>query len=175
MSSLRALRGTVFSAARLARQNSTAVGPSSTEVAARRLGLPPDKLRALIAIYHDCDTFITAETLDAHIDEEFVSPEEVIYDHVTEYKATQYMDELRDRRLEPKFGSTRSDGASARYGSKSVNYRTTGERETRVRAALFGTSLRTRKMPGLEIVLEEQERVRRLLREEKEEEAAGKV
>ncbi|KAF6762748.1 hypothetical protein DFP72DRAFT_565951 [Ephemerocybe angulata] len=78
MSFSASLRRCAPSAARILRQEATfqnAVASSSTQAASKkqtrqtRSALPREKLRALVSLYHQADTFITQENLIEKINE----------------------------------------------------------------------------------------------------------
>ncbi|KAJ7095167.1 hypothetical protein B0H15DRAFT_775462 [Mycena belliarum] len=48
--------------------------PRAPEHSSPSVTLPPEKMRALIAMYHQTETFVTRENLEAKIDEAFTGP-----------------------------------------------------------------------------------------------------
>ncbi|KAJ7638603.1 hypothetical protein FB45DRAFT_903321 [Roridomyces roridus] len=50
---------------------------SASSSSPQPLNLSPEKMRALIAIYHQAETFITRENLEEKIDEAFTGPESI--------------------------------------------------------------------------------------------------
>ncbi|KIJ56531.1 hypothetical protein M422DRAFT_22695 [Sphaerobolus stellatus SS14] len=128
--------------------------------------IPPERLRALISLYHQSSKFITPETLEARIDEAFTNVINVGTQGTTLYTYEQLTSELESLRK----GKGRSTLSS--YNGTPLDYRVNASwseqiaRESTVGAALWGVQENGR--PGLETVLETSvlnEKEKRLLRE----------
>ncbi|KAG6812642.1 hypothetical protein H0H92_001592 [Tricholoma furcatifolium] len=111
--------------------------------------LPDDKLRALISLYHQADTFITKENLSDRIDAAFLSSSK--WQHYVTVDDLQ--GQLKQRRQSARIVDWQagmvSEGASGHSWSSALK-----GRELRVRQALFGLSGDQGNLPGLEAVKE---------------------
>ncbi|KAI0049595.1 hypothetical protein FA95DRAFT_1488803 [Auriscalpium vulgare] len=122
------------------RQMSTKSTPSFT--------LPPEKLRALVSLYHQSGQFVTPETLDSAIDHAFIEDGD---SHLFATLQMRYADmkaQTKDRGKLPKFGPPEELGYDGR-----LQVALQDERERRVAGvqdALYGTVGRVR--PGLELL-----------------------
>jgi hypothetical protein len=129
--------------------------------------LSPEKLRALVSLYHRSESFITRENLESAIDHAFLDQTEM--SGSSQYNEKHFLDlqnELNERRSYPKFGDTK--GASTGGGSYGFVPWSTGERsgrEVEVQSALYGTD--TTGAPGLELLQDEEERIQKAYLEEK--------
>jgi hypothetical protein len=127
---------------------------------ATKLNLPPEKLRALISLYHNSETFITEQSLDSAIDHAFVTAHSDMTHNTSEYTMLDLVDGVRRRRQLPKFGSATAEARmnfATDSGLWSSSDTTKNVRDTRTSAALLGVDPSGR--PGLEVVLEEEERI----------------
>jgi hypothetical protein len=61
------------------------------------VNLPPEKMRALIAMYHQADTFVTPENLDDKIADAFTRRPEVAVNESTTLSLSDFESLLRDR------------------------------------------------------------------------------
>ncbi|KAK7695651.1 hypothetical protein QCA50_000287 [Cerrena zonata] len=113
--------------------------------------LPPQKLRALVSLYHKSDKFITPETLDAEIDKEF--QEDIFHGAYTEYPYSRLREDLDKIRREPQVGRS---GLSANTDSEKWSDRSS-RRQKQVKTALYG--MEDDRRAGLEVLLEERERI----------------
>ena len=128
---------------------STSNTPASTSLP--KVSLAPEKLRALVSLYHKSDRFITPETLDKHIDAEFDSV--IFYGGVTECSYSRLHGDFITRKREPQLGRT---GLSANRGADRWSDMATA-RQRMVRAALYG--MEGERAAGAEVLLDERERL----------------
>jgi len=128
--------------------------------------LPPPKLRALISLYHQADSWVTPENLEKKIDEAFVQPESLALSSGREESMVSVSDMkgyIKLRRHAPKIAqwdSSLSDGESAiSQWSESGK----SKRDKKVVEALYGvtafdhsstTKTTLAFLPGLEVVQE---------------------
>ncbi|KDQ64827.1 hypothetical protein JAAARDRAFT_28469 [Jaapia argillacea MUCL 33604] len=115
--------------------------------------LPDKKMRALISLYHQADTFITLENLDEAIDRAFTGDDtRGIPDQPWEKAYRDLENEVWDRRSSSRVGDWQFADAGRRswHASSWSNSRT--EREGAVVDALYGLD---GNRPGLEILEEE--------------------
>ncbi|KAI0069048.1 hypothetical protein BV25DRAFT_1817986 [Artomyces pyxidatus] len=125
--------------------------------------LPPQKLRALISLYHESEGFITPENLDARIDLAFTDFESSSSVHKTHAGQLEMRSALSDRRRLPRYGAPED---SARLLSGSV----LDDRKARVDGvfdALYGTW--NAKRPGLELLQDTWGQVEQQLKDAKQE------
>jgi hypothetical protein len=125
--------------------------------------MTPAKLRALISLYHQADTFITPENLSQRIDEAFIptgkTPVQQGPDFVT---VKRLEDELERQRMEPKVMEPdmekKGNPSQTHGGSWSGRI---DAREGKVLEALYGVERgREEQMfPGLDVLMEERERL----------------
>ncbi|KIL69134.1 hypothetical protein M378DRAFT_157353 [Amanita muscaria Koide BX008] len=140
--------------------------------------LPPQKLRALISIYHQADTFITPENLSRRIDEAFIpslrDDKSLSLDMFPSSMAhfrelgmivpNQLRDALEEQRKAPKVMEPDKDvGSPGIYDSRNTGT-WSGERkgrERKVMEALYGVEGvgSVEVLPGLDVLLEERERM----------------
>ncbi|EMD37423.1 hypothetical protein CERSUDRAFT_94435 [Gelatoporia subvermispora B] len=134
--------------------------------------LPPEKLRALVSLYHQCDTFITPETLSDAIDDAFVYAKQrqrwglyrelssdqtaVVLRKMQEGDPTPIRPEWRVD-SEGKVQSTRSNEGSTMSKEQST-------RSKRVEDALYG--LAGDDHSGLELLETEKKRIMEYVRED---------
>ena len=124
------------------------------------------KLRALISLYHQADTFITPENLSQRIDEAFIpdagkTPVQQGPDFMT---VKRLEDELERQRMEPKVmePDTEKKGNPSPTHGGSWSGRVSA-REGKVLEALYGVERGrgNEMLPGLDVVMEERERLRK--------------
>lgn len=124
--------------------------------------LTPEKLRALISIYHSSANFITPQNLSAAIDDAFLDdPQKIDFD-IPEKTAIQLQSEMKARGLRPETGRWGSQG----WGANAPVWTTDTVREKQVRQALYGSEEAGK--PGLEILLEERKRIMQQIKEDSE-------
>jgi hypothetical protein len=134
-------------------------------------------MRALVSLYHQADSFITPETLSDAIDHAFFESR-TIMDSSSESREkshSQLRFELEERRIQPKLSGSVDDDAPSVYddyymsGTQSDWSARTPERVRKLKAALYGMDdSSSMPLPGYEVLVEEHERVQKLLREERE-------
>jgi hypothetical protein len=112
--------------------------------------LPPQKLRALVSLYHQSKTFITPENLDEAIDRAFVQPSSVrVYEgrRLVDWPSLRL--EVKERDRLPKFGLPET--LNSVLSMYEAGYHEERERRVeRVFDAMYGT-WETDK-PGLELL-----------------------
>lgn len=139
---------------RLASTQATTSSSSSSTTSSTSIpkpSLPPQKLRALVSLYHKSDTFLTPETLDAAIEKEFADV--IKHAAYTEYTYGRLREDLDRRRSEPEVGRS---GLSANVGTERWSDQSS-MREKLVKTALYG--LEDDNHAGLDVLLEERERI----------------
>lgn len=157
--------------------------PSSKHATRSRAAQPqvsPEKMRALISLYHQSKDFITPETLSVAIDDAFLEDQTVWgTGGKRERTEEQLHKELKDRRALPKLSTTgsvenRSPSSDPRdifspeqmhsdYSSWS-SYKP--ERDVQLKAALYGIEPSGDvPLPGLEVLEEEHDRIQRSLKD----------
>lgn len=136
-------------------------------------------MRALISLYHEAGTFITPGNLSAHIDHAFFEGYNT-WQTTTEKRDKSFVDlkrELDARRAMPKLST--DDAAESHLGSgegtsafslpKDTWSDNAPERVRLLKAALYGTEISSDvPVPGYEVLVEEHERVQKLLQEAQE-------
>ncbi|GJE84625.1 hypothetical protein PsYK624_007010 [Phanerochaete sordida] len=132
--------------------------------------LPEAKQRALIALYHQAETFITPENLEAEIDEEFIyRPLRHPGGLEREVLLRDLRSDLASRRMLPKVGDGKASMMHSRTQAQAADsYAWSGQkapRDIRVMNALLG--LEDVHKPGLEILEEEEERIQEHIRRDK--------
>ncbi|KAF9821428.1 hypothetical protein IEO21_00674 [Rhodonia placenta] len=146
------LRASLRRTASLRRRSSSSLSPKVT--------LPPAKMRSLVSLYHQAETFITPQNLSTVIDYEFIyrrqkitslrSDEDSFYD---------LQAELASRKIQPKIGEAnqaRTQSETSRDWSEKRS-----ERENKVVNALYGTD---GGRPGFDVLEEEADYIKDLLR-----------
>ncbi|KAH9951799.1 hypothetical protein B0H21DRAFT_191881 [Amylocystis lapponica] len=131
--------------------------------------LPPEKMRALVSLYHQTESFITPENLSQKIDEAFFDRPPLVRSPETSFQVLR--DELRTRQAKPKVGEADMGKAlpavdyemGERDGSWSEKR---GEREMKVLQTLFG--IEKSGTPALEVLEEEGWRMREHRRRDQE-------
>ena len=146
--------------------------------------LPPAKMRALISLYHQADTFITPKNLSQRIDEAFIpsiredsGQAYLMFTTRPVIKTKELKELLEGQRKAPRAtgpdrelkGGGMSDCRSTWSGQKK-------KRERKVIEALYGVEAERggQMLPGLEVLLEERSRLEKdLAVDEPEEEDRG--
>jgi hypothetical protein len=149
--------------ARYASPLSPLLRPSFTRCASSKAkrSLPPQKVRSLISLYHQSGDFITPANLSEKIDQVFTTNHYshansgVTFNHKGDLIVGLHARKSAPRIGEPNDASTQSDG------------RWTGmaARDREVQDALYGTH---RKLPGLDVLLDEEESIKTLTRDDKQ-------
>jgi hypothetical protein len=117
-------------------------------------GLPPERMRALIALYHQADSFITRENLSRRIDEAFLGLEtNPPFVGLQTLSPEELKKRVGTRRVEPLIGM-REDVNTWRTVGKTWSSHVS-PRALAVQAALYGTYEGGRELPGLETLEEE--------------------
>ncbi|RDB23232.1 hypothetical protein Hypma_009586 [Hypsizygus marmoreus] len=119
--------------------------------------LPDAKMRALIALYHQADNFITPENLSQRIDEAFVS--DTVESKLAFSRSNNPLKDLKnalaDQRRAPKIAEWDSESLMRTYHTNGVTWSTLRTaRELKVVEALYGVNA-TRvgdALPGLEVL-----------------------
>jgi len=126
--------------------------------------LPPEKMRALVDLYHQTDSFITPENLSDSIDLAFVLDAKRINSlygtHEVPYHRLKA--DLVSRNRQPKLGDSESGLPQSNAGETWSESRTM--RTRMVMNALYG--LEKGDMPGLELLEDEAERIQRQTQED---------
>ncbi|KAF8333329.1 hypothetical protein F5887DRAFT_935972 [Amanita rubescens] len=129
--------------------------------------MTPAKLRALISLYHQADTFITLENLSQRIDDAFVgplrhAPMDAVIQQQTDFMTLKRLEnELQRQRMEPKVMEPDMErGRNSSNNGVSWSGRT-GSRDEKVMEALYGVERGQdgQILPGLDVLLEERERL----------------
>ncbi|KAF7433288.1 hypothetical protein PC9H_005238 [Pleurotus ostreatus] len=136
--------------------------------------ISPDKMRALISLYHQSEHFITPENLLQRIDEEFCGNDKLAHTAVGTISYKDLQNELDLRRSAPKISQwRRRDGAHGVPGSMWSNFKNV--RESKVVEALYGTiDAGNISLPGLEVLEEEQAKERQSSEESTDEQETYK-
>jgi hypothetical protein len=116
--------------------------------------LSPEKLRALISLYHQTDTFITKENLSERIDQAFIQ-KDLKLELMTGIPGMKALkEEVQRRRAAPKFSEhdMETGQGPSRPGEEGTWSSNLTLREWKVVEALYGvdSSDMKRSMPGLE-------------------------
>lgn len=144
------------------------VSSKPRKVASHRT-LPTPKMRALISLYHQAETFVTPENLSQRIDEAFFP-----HDY-TQIRTTVHLKDLSnaltEQRAAPKISewdleATRSVAEGVEDGTWSS---IKAARELKVIEALYGVEAKKSILPGLEVLEESAGDIQRILRQELEE------
>jgi hypothetical protein len=139
--------------------------PNKPQTPPPGFALPPEKLRALVALYHQSESFVTLENLDEAIDRAFADAANV------RVFGTQRLDwptlrlEVKERERLSKFGLPETLGSALNMYEPGWE-----QREGRIEQvfdAMYGT-WRTNK-PGLELLQDTWEDVEERLKGEREE------
>jgi len=119
--------------------------------------LPPAKMRALISLYHQSESFITPENLSERIDHAFLSKDM----HVRAFTPNASLPDLRrsvkERRNAPRIGAWDDQSNLFSYRSEVGWSDTNSSREKSVIEALYGVYQSGK--PGLEVLEESGERI----------------
>ncbi|KAF5370088.1 hypothetical protein D9758_001269 [Tetrapyrgos nigripes] len=136
--------------------------------------LPPEKLRALISLYHQTDTFITKENLSDRIDEAFIRKDFRLDNAAGTPGMKALREEVQRRRAAPRFSEWEMERGQAptRPGDGGAWSTNLSLREWKVIEALYGvdSSAQNRTLPGLESLEEWEESDAERLEKVKEEE-----
>ncbi|CCM02827.1 uncharacterized protein FIBRA_04939 [Fibroporia radiculosa] len=126
--------------------------------------LPKNKMRALVSLYHEADSFIAPHRLLSEIDAAFL-PFDSVYNARTEEEPYKTIEsQARQRRALPKIGqSTVVAPVSEQQGRDWSEQRSGPERM--IIEALYGVD--GRGLPGLEALEEEHERIQEHLRRDR--------
>lgn len=123
--------------------------------------LPPQKLRALVSLYHQSKDFITPNNLDERIDAVFAHNTYTSNGGGNNFTSrNDLVNALKNRQAAPRIG----EPTSASMQSESYWQGMAG-RERQVLDALYGTDNRR---PGLDVLLDEEEKIKGFLRDDKE-------
>lgn len=147
----------------LARHSSTFPSSSSPSTPAPKpktptTQLPPEKMRALISLYHQSKDFISPANLSDKIDEVFAKD---FYANGTSFAGYLSLNfAMADRKAAPIIGNpqTREQVQSHRWSAGPA-----AKREQMVIDALYGVD---EDMPGLESLLDEEENIRKAYKED---------
>lgn len=130
----------------------------------------PDRMRALVELYHQTESFITHENLSKRIDDAFLgttdSPVLSTYSDETRRMLERKM---RDKQRKPRLAGVELDNAYSPGQEWSSSERS---RSGALRAALEGSSETFSSLPGLAMLEEESERIQGSIQEDKEMEDA---
>ncbi|KAI0802109.1 hypothetical protein BC629DRAFT_1438639 [Irpex lacteus] len=137
--------------------------------------LPPKKMRALVSLYHQAGDFITPESLDREIDYAFHDQRDILqaFSDRREKGYTELQLELSERRALPKLSSGVVERNVMDYQSSGISYDSSWsakqeERARQLKAALYGTEPSDEvPLPGYEVLVEDHERIQKLLKAEK--------
>ncbi|KAI0939524.1 hypothetical protein AcW1_004532 [Taiwanofungus camphoratus] len=125
--------------------------------------LSREKMRALVSLYHETETFITPQNLSEAIDRAFItepSKQSAVMSPETSYRVL--LDEMRMRKAQPKIG----EAPQARLSEDSEWSEGRRKRERTVLQALYG--IEGRGKPGLEVLEDEAERIESHLKRDHE-------
>ena len=124
--------------------------------------MTPEKLRALISIYHSSANFITPQNLSAAIDDAYLGHPEKIELDAPEKSSLQLQIEMKSRGLKQETGRWGNQG----WGANAPVWAAVNPRMKQVRQALYGTEEAGK--PGLDILLEERKRIMKQIKEDSE-------
>ncbi|KAL7282146.1 hypothetical protein PYCCODRAFT_876620 [Trametes coccinea BRFM310] len=157
-----------FSSRRAAPFSSSALSSSEPSSSQQKLDvkpqskLPDEKMRVLVQLYHQSDTFITKENLSQKIDKAFIEHKHLsttTLNAETPFRALEA--QVNRRRSLPKFGQT-NEAVPYSQGDRWSERRSA--REMSVKSTLYGVI--DPKRPGFDVVKEEKERLERSRRQE---------
>jgi len=120
-------------------------------------------MRALISLYHQADTWITPESLEARIDQAFVpaiSSEVLALPAVEGIKLDQLKDMAKATKNLPRMAQLGNDATATRRAGSGDDHDHRSKRETKVFEALYGVevgsfdSISQKVLPGLEVIEE---------------------
>ncbi|KAF4619136.1 hypothetical protein D9613_005565 [Agrocybe pediades] len=166
--SLNATSSRQYSVAKAAQASSKASSSSTTQRVPSHHTLPPAKMRALIALYHQSDSWITEDNLLERIDATFVPDTNDAYALNVMNRRLPSIDDLEKKRVEMRMAPKMAQWSSAATDtvglSGSGNWsEKTSPREAKVIEALYGVKVQSttedrrteeRLLPGLEVVQE---------------------
>ncbi|KAF9534398.1 hypothetical protein CPB83DRAFT_734816, partial [Crepidotus variabilis] len=142
--------------------------------------LPPAKMRALISLYHQSESWITPENLLERIDAAFAPPTPVYDVSSTDKDEGVGFEDLsylaRQLRAEPKMSQLESNGTSRQPLGSNRSWssgRQLSRRETKVFEALYGVEVEygaeaVKVLPGVEVLEEMKDKLARDRMEDKE-------
>lgn len=147
----------------------------STNYAASRLKTKPDshstlpsaKMRALVALYHQADSWVTPENLDKAIDQAFVPDTAHAALTLPSQEGVSWQDLLSTMQVKnlPRMAQLGADSGFRRMGP---THRALPKREELMLEALYGVEVHDNKvLPGLEVVQEMEEGLTRHIEEDK--------
>ncbi|KAI0092809.1 hypothetical protein BDY19DRAFT_926404 [Irpex rosettiformis] len=137
--------------------------------------LPPKKMRALVSLYHEAGEFITPQNLSSKVDYAFHEQRNIFLSSTDKREKTlrDLHKEVETRKSLPKLSSgvmepSVDDYYSYDNGTNSVDWSSKDtERRARLKAALYGTGPPSEvPSPGYEVLVEEHERIQKLLKDE---------
>jgi len=125
-------------------------------------------MRALIELYHQTDSFITPENLDAAIDRTFLKVSEPVGSQAREVGHRDLVSIVRGRRALPKIGGDgRVPGLEYEvFDGTLIWSETKTQREGKVVNALYG--LEDGKRPGLDMLKDEEQRIQEHLKQDRQ-------
>lgn len=116
-----------------------------------RFSMPTARLRALITLYHDTKTMVTAENLSAQIDAEFLNNHGKTSTFADFYDYRKLSDAVADKQ-KGKPASLIIRGVTVNVEPSRTWSDQTSEREAQIKGALWGTQIDGK--AGLETILE---------------------
>jgi hypothetical protein len=131
--------------------------------------VPPEKMRALITLYHKSEDFVTHENLSMRIDQAFLGTKTMQKTLPIHDNRAKLQEQLDERRKMPRIGvvdAPSRSGKSTPDGNWSSSLR--NARELAVESALFGMHEEHKEKPGLEALEEEGSNVQQQLREDRQ-------
>ncbi|TFK43171.1 hypothetical protein BDQ12DRAFT_674521 [Crucibulum laeve] len=154
-------------------RKSKSTRPSTTDTPiASQHTLPSAKMRALISLYHQSDSFVTPENLSERIDKAFLinSVENSLRQlNMHEPHLSQLRHEVSSRRSQPAVSEWDNQRVATSAAAGMHQWRIGHARERKVIEALYGVdvSTATKKLPGLAVLEESREEIRKELEEDK--------
>jgi len=129
--------------------------------------LPPAKMRALVALYHQADSWVTPKNLDETIDKAFVADTSHVALTLPSQEGIGWQDlvaTMQDVKNSPRMAQLEADPAFRRLGTK---HRAFPRREELMLEALYGVEVHDNKvLPGWEVVQEMEEGLKRNIEED---------
>ena len=129
--------------------------------------LPSAKMRALVALYHQADSWVTAENLDKAIDQAFVPDTAHTALSLPSQEGVGWQDLFAAMQVKnlPRMAQLEADSAFRRLG---LMHRGLPKREELMLEALYGVEVHDNEvLPGLEVVQEMEEGLARHIEEDK--------
>ena len=131
--------------------------------------LPPAKMRALVALYHQADSWVTPENLDKAIDKAFVAEAAHAALTLPSQEGIGWQDlvtTMQDVKTLPKMAQLEADATFRRLGPR---HRAFPRREELMFEALYGVEVHDNKvLPGWEVVQEMEEGLKREIEEDED-------